>query len=47
MSVVKVRNSVDFSYWKSCMKKLNEEAEIAHKEAERPIAQSQRSELKS
>nr|XP_022342149.1 transient receptor potential cation channel subfamily M member 1-like isoform X1 [Crassostrea virginica] len=42
MSVVKVRNSVDFSYWKSCMKKLNEEAEIAHKEAERPIAQSQR-----
>lgn len=42
MSVVKVHGSVDYSYWKNCMKKLNEEAEKEEREAARPKEQSQR-----
>ncbi|XP_048781107.2 transient receptor potential cation channel subfamily M member-like 2 isoform X2 [Ostrea edulis] len=42
VSVVKVHGSVDYSYWKNCMKKLNEEAEKEEREAARPKEQSQR-----
>lgn len=45
LSIVKVRGSVDYSYWKSCMKKLNEETEKTTKEEARPKEQSQRSEV--
>lgn len=45
LSIVKVRGSVDYSYWKSCMKKLNEETEKTAKEEARPKEQSQRSEV--
>lgn len=45
LSIVKVHGSVDYSYWKSCMKKLNEETEKTVKEEARPKEQSQRIEL--
>ncbi|XP_062586024.1 transient receptor potential cation channel subfamily M member-like 2, partial [Saccostrea cucullata] len=42
VSVVKVKDSTDYSYWKICLKKLNEEQEQEEREAARHTMQSQR-----
>ncbi|XP_061181423.1 transient receptor potential cation channel subfamily M member 1-like [Saccostrea echinata] len=42
VSVIKVKDSTDYSYWKICMKKLNEEEEQDEREAARLTEQSQR-----